>query len=218
MHFSDERWSDFVRSTVGEDARVPMQAHLQSGCAECAATVATLETVMRLATADLAHPVPLTSVEQARAIFEARAARSWLDSLEVIRATLAPGFEWRLAGVRSGGSVATAEGSRMLYRAGDYSIDLKLDAPAGGESAEIVGQISCEASPLESVHGVLVQMVSARGRTLGETTTNEFGEFFVDYAGGKNVTLRFALRPRNQRIDVPLKMNRRITSREEDRS
>jgi hypothetical protein len=136
----------------------------------------------------------------------------------VIRAKFVPGIEWRLAGVRSGASDAVDPArDRMLFRAGDYSIDLKLEAPAGGEGGEIVGQLSCASPQPESVNGVLVQMVSGRGRTLGETTTNRFGEFFVDYAGQKNVTLRFALKARNQRIDLPLKLNRRASSREGER-
>ncbi len=212
VHFTDERWSDFVRGTVSQDERLTMDAHLQSGCRDCAAAMTTFAAVARLVAEDIAQLIPQSSIERAKAIFEARPSRSWIETCTAIQAELlsAMSSHWQLAGVRSGGSEAVdLVGDRMLFRAGDYSVDLKLDAPAGGEGGEIIGQISCEPAQLESVNGVLVQMVSGPGRTLGETTTNRYGEFFMDYAGQKNVTLRFAIKQRNQRIDLPLKLAKR---------
>ena len=55
----------------------------------------------------------------------------------------------------------------------------------------------------ENVEGIVVQVVCT-GRTLGETSTNRFGEFVVEYPQGKAVILRLALRARGERIEVPL--------------
>ena len=218
VHFTDERWSDFVRGAVSEDERLSMDAHLQSGCRDCGAAMTAFAAVARLAAEDSAQLVPQLSVDRAKALFEANPSRSWIDKCTAIQAEFmsAMSDNWQLAGVRSGGSEARdSAGDRMLFRAGDYSVDLKLDAPAGTEGGEIIGQISCEPANLESVNGVLVQMLSGLGLTLGETTTNRFGEFFMDYAGQKNVTLRFAIKQRNQRIDLPLKLAKKTAKRKE---
>ena len=188
-----------------------MDAHLQSGCRDCASAMATFAAVARLAADDRAQLVPQSIVERAKALFQASPSRSWIDRCTAIQAEFlsAMSSDWQLEGVRAGSSDAVdSAGDRMLFRAGDYSVDLKVDAPAGGEGGEIIGQISCEPAHLESVNGVLVQMVSGPGLTLGETTTNRFGEFFMDYAGQKDVTLRFAIQQRNQRIDLPLTMRK----------
>ena len=91
----------------------------------------------------------------------------------------------------------------MLFRAAEYAVYLKVEPLLGGEAAEIVGEIVNETEQRENLEGIPVQMV-ARGQTLSETATNRFGEFLLEYPIRKRTTLRFALKSRGQRIDVPL--------------
>ena len=206
VHLSEEQGSDFVRGLVPQDLRGLMEAHLQSGCTRCLALIAAFEAVAKLAALDRSQPVPHASVVQAEALFEQRPSSSWVENLHVIRGQFVPPIfsDWRLAGARSGVAELDQAGRRMLFRADGYTVDLKVDAPAGGENGEIIGQISRDDSSSDSLGGVLVQLVSGPGHTLGETTTNRFGEFFVDYSGQRNAVLRFALREWNHRLDLRL--------------
>ena len=210
-HYSDERWSDYVRRLVDPGTSVLMKMHLDSGCAECQSAVQAFELLSSAAASDRAFEVPSALVSQAKAMFEPVAFTSWIERLEIIKAQFVASIDsnFQLAGVRSAATQMETSGDRILFRAGSYSVDLKIEPAAGGEGGEIIGQISSSLSKpsVEPVmDGVLVQLVSSPGKTLGETTTNRFGEFLIDYAGQKNVTLRFALKQQNQRIDVPLKL------------
>jgi hypothetical protein len=204
-HFSEQRWGDFVRGLADEDHRQEMQAHLESGCAQCLEIANHLGLVAKLGASDSAHEVPQDVLNHALGIFEPAPVSTWMDSLTPVIAELISSSrgDWQLAGVRS--HSASVGDDRMLFRAGDYSVDLALDPPLAGTAGEIVGQIANELDQDEKLDGILVQMVVA-GRTLGETSTNRFGEFLMDYPAKKNATLRFALKHRGQRIDLPLKL------------
>jgi hypothetical protein len=91
----------------------------------------------------------------------------------------------------------------MIFQAADYAVYLKVEPLLGGEAAEIIGEIANERDREESMEGIPVQMV-ARGETIGESATNRFGEFFIEYPVRKHATLRFALKARGQRIDLRL--------------
>ena len=90
----------------------------------------------------------------------------------------------------------------MLFRAGDYVVDLQLDPPSSGSGGEIVGQIANDRVQ-ENLDGVIVEVI-VPGRTVSETATNRFGEVVIEYSQNRNATLRFALAHRKQRSDLPL--------------
>jgi hypothetical protein len=201
VHFRDELWSDFVRKVVTPADEAAMRAHLDAGCALCARTVEVLGAVARFGAEESSFEVPEDVTARARALFEPRGAgNSWTEKLERKIAELIwvtqPG--WQPQGVRSAGE----SGPRMLYRSGEYSVDLSIETQAGAPG-EIVGQIANERDQDEDLGGILVQVVTT-GRTLSETATNQFGEFIIEYPAAKHTVLRLALRHRGQRIDVPL--------------
>lgn len=201
-HYTDELWSDFVRNALAPAAEEAMQAHLLAGCAPCAKTVELLGHVARFATAEPARAVPPALTAAAIGLFQpATAGPSWAEKLQAIAASLVWEQHPELLpqGVRS----ATQAGQRLVYRAGDYSVDLNIER-LPGEPGEIIGQISNELDGHEPLDGILVQVVSP-GRTLVETATNRFGEFIIEYPAAKSALLRFVLGQKSQRIDLPLK-------------
>ena len=101
---------------------------------------------------------------------------------------------------------AAPAGDRLLFRAGDYSVDLKLEPPSASDAGEIIGQIANLEDHAANMDGVLVQMVVS-GNTIGETSTNRFGEFLMEYPSKATATLRFALKHHGQRIDLPLRLS-----------
>ena len=210
-HFSEQRWSDFVRGLADDAHHHEIQSHLDSGCQLCCAIERQLRSVAKLGASDRALDIPAEAVARARGLFDpahssaavASTSTKWMDSLTPILAELVSSVraDWQLAGVRS--SSAGVSGDRMLFRAGDYSVDLELEPPLDHEAGEIIGQIANERNADDTLEGIPVQMVVS-GRILGETSTNSFGEFLMDYPAKKRVSLRFALKDRGQRIDLSL--------------
>ncbi len=200
-HYTDELWSDFVRKALAPGAEVAMRAHLLAGCSRCDKTVELLTHVAQFAAAEPSRAVPPNLAAAALRLFQsAPAASSWAEKLQNIAAALIwdQQAEFLPQGVRS----SAQTGQRVVYRAGDYSVDLNLERPPG-EPGEIVGQISNELDRQQAMDGILVQVVSP-GRTLVETATNRFGEFIIEYPVAKTAILRFVLQEKGQRVDLPL--------------
>ena len=97
-----------------------------------------------------------------------------------------------------------AESNRVVYRAGDYSVDLSMESEDSADRREMVGQISRELDPQATLAGVIVQVLAA-GKPVSETTTNRFGEFMIELPQRNSVVLRFAMKQQGHRIDLPLK-------------
>ncbi len=206
-HFSEELWADFARGVANKEARHSLQAHLNAGCEQCRATVDHFGAVARMAPNERLLAIPEEWVQQARAIASAEPASSgWIENLTVIVGHLidTQPLDWQLAGVRSQPGESGPAGGRMVFRAADYAVYLKVEPLMGHGESEIVGEIVNERERGESMEGIPVQMVS-RGQTLSESATNRFGEFLIGAPVRKNVTLRFALKSRGQRIDLQLK-------------
>jgi hypothetical protein len=200
-HYSDEQWADFVRSLTAPAEHLTMQSHLDAGCDSCRQIVHFLTMVEKTATTDSTYTVPQALVEQATLLFQPReAASNWTDRLLEMPLTLVwqQQQDWAPQGVRSAG----VEGNRIMYRAGDYSLDLNLET-APGEPGEIVGQIVNDREVAQSLENLLVQVISG-GKAVGETTTNRFGEFIITIPQQGKAVLRFALPHVGQRIDVPV--------------
>ena len=205
-HFSDGLWADFARKTGSEEDRREMQAHLDAGCQPCGAIAQGLDAVVRMAVNERMLVIPQEMVDRAKEIAGAApSASGWIENLTALVAQLIQSspLDWQPAGVRSAGDSFGRVGDRLLFRADDYAVYLKVEPLLGGEAAEIVGEIVNERELEESLEGIPVQMVS-RGQTLSETATNKFGEFLIEYPIRKNATLRFALKHRGQRIELPL--------------
>ena len=205
-HFSDELWADFVRGIGDEAARKEMQAHLDSACTECQVSHRWLEAIVRFAVAERQSEVPDAVERQAHLIHGATSRPRWIETWEKITAQLIKqaALTWQPAGVRSPGAGPEAAG-RMLFRAGDYLVDLQVETPSSGNGHEIVGQIANEQEQGENLDGIIVEMV-VPGRTLRETATNRFGEFVIECPAVRNAILRFGLTHRKQRIELPLRV------------
>jgi hypothetical protein len=203
-HFNDSLWADFVRGVVNHDTRREMEAHLESGCATCQSAKQWLQRVEGVAALDRKHAIPNRWIARAREVFPLNGTNNtWIEDLVATIGELV--FETRFdaqpSGIRS--LPTTATGGRMVFRAGDYRIHVSVESPTVGEPGEIVGQISNDLDPPESLEGIVVQAI-AGGRMLSETTANRFGEFVIEYLFLEQATLRLASRERGLRIEVPL--------------
>ena len=205
-HFPEEMWVDFVRGLTPDPTRGRMQAHLDEGCADCHAVVDQLSAIERFAAEERSLLVPHELVQHVREMYQ---AGDPARTLHVIAAELISESQlgFQPAGVRSSNGIFDSGGVRLVYRAGDYSINLTIEPSSSSGGQEIIGQISNLIEPDEPMEGIAVQ-IAARGRILDETHTTRFGEFLIGYPLRTDSVLQFMLDRRGQRVDLSLGTDR----------
>ncbi|HXG93193.1 MAG TPA: anti-sigma factor [Blastocatellia bacterium] len=159
----------------GRDADL-ISAHL-AGCKACAENRAFYEQVKSTTASDDSVAPPAWVLKRAFKIFKTVRSRPRIREriTERIASLVFDSLALpSLVGVRS-----TATASRqLLYRAGDYSIDLQV-APAEASRADIIGQVLKEGeTAFESVAGLKLKL-SRGGETIHSTTTDQMGEFAI---------------------------------------
>lgn len=214
-HYSDESWTDFARGAVAADRNDEMAAHLATGCEMCRSAVTWISQIQQIAALDTSIPVPPGVVHAALEIFpQANRTNQWLGTLRQVAAELIfdAGLAWQPLGIRSAVMPASTDpGGRMIFDAENYRIHVKIERPTLGEPGEIVGEIKNRLDPADRLEGVVVQALSS-GRSLGQTTTNRFGEFLIDYPFVDDTMLRLGLKDKGVRIDLMLDRKNRQKS------
>jgi len=181
---SFERLIDYLDGRFAADEASRVTAHIESGCQQCAASREWYEKVRLIAaTDDMPEPPPWV-LKHALRIFENRRARprlverlgravAWLVFDSLARPAV--------AGVRS----TETSNRQLLYRAGDYSIDLQV-APSSQSRADLIGQVLREGEAMfGSVADIRLEL-SRGGEVLLSTAANEMGEFvFKDLGQGE---------------------------------
>src|ERR1017187_2932888 len=179
QHFDVNKWVDYVRGVMPEEQVCLAAAHLGEGCPACVATASWLQKVTDSAgrevvvsdqLAALARaimiPKPRASDDRARVVRRRRKAALVYDSM----------FDLQPAGARS---LPLGCGSRMLlYRAGEYSVDLRLEAEPEHPGFTLVGQLSNDEHPSDDMADLPI-LVMAGKKVVGKTFSNEFGEFIL---------------------------------------
>jgi hypothetical protein len=199
-HYGIAQWADFSRGVAGQD-ELAMQTHLEAGCAECrelADFCARLTGICR----DLAFTaVPEWVVRNARSIFPARPVPVRKRALRIPVELLYDSF---LVPAPAGLRATWQVGWQALYRAGDCSLDLRIEPDLNSSRAALIGQISNHAVPDERMEGIPVYVKS--GRTIvAETRSNQFGEFQMEYEQQDKLQLWVELADGSRRFQVALK-------------
>jgi hypothetical protein len=194
-HFSSEQWTDFVRETLEHGDAKSMQAHLDSGCDQCAAAMASWTRVSDLAAREGAYEPPAAAVKMAKASMRLHGqparrpiAKLLFDSFE------APA----LAGVRS----STSGARQMLYGFDDYRVDLRFEPNFDADHAVLVGQVLNSEAAQKSLGAIEVALTRG-GRVLGIAKTNQFGEFQMECDLGGRLELQLTL-PDGEMVKVPM--------------
>jgi hypothetical protein len=163
------------RLTGAEAAR--LSAHLATGCQTCADTRNWYENLKALVASDDSCEPPPWVLKRAIRMFEIERARPRLVERvgQKIAALIFDSLTRpAVAGVRS---TETAN-RQLLYRAGDYSIDLQV-APSDQSRADLIGQILKEGeTAFQSVAGLALSL-SRKDETVCSIVTNEMGEFKI---------------------------------------
>jgi hypothetical protein len=199
-HYDTAEWTDFVRGLIGDPKAGEMESHLAS-CVACHRAVGVLREVLEVAQVDRRLEPPDHLVRWARALFSseravasARGARPFIAQL-VYDSLAAP----ELAGMRAQHRISR----HLLYEAGVFGLDLRLEYQRGSPRVTLVGQILDRQRPERSMSDVSVQLV--RGRTeIGRGACNRFGEFQVDFEPDGRLRLYVMEGSRSRRIGVSL--------------
>ena len=181
-HFTEDRWSDLVRGVLPAEESAALRQHLEKGCEECRQSFRLWQLVADVANSEIRHEVPEALMQSSRAAYvewrrvylvprRARIARLIFDSF------LAP----LPSGVR--GEVAAPR--RILWGFSHWSCDVRMESLAG-ERRFLTGQIVAP----ESQAGLPVLLL--RTNVLeAETTTNQFGEFQLEFGQANGLQIYF---------------------------
>lgn len=196
-HFDISEWVDFVRDLVPERRRQDMARHLDTGCARCTKLATLLRDVSTAARVELASP-PSASLRLATALFVPRP--TFLDGARLLARLVFDSAKAPLpVGIRSGQAMSR----QVLYRAGEFDVDLRLEYDAVSPRVALVGQIANRLAPTQPVADVPVT-VTAGSRVVAQTTASATGEFQLEYQRQPRMRLRVPMPAQQRWIDLSL--------------
>ncbi len=144
--------------------------------------------------------VPESTVRLARSIFPARShavvKRGMRLPVELI-------FDSLLVPVPAGLRASWQVGWQGLYRAGDCSVDLRIEPELTSSRAAVIGQITNHVLPELDMGNLPVRLRSGKV-VVAETLSNRFGEFQMEYEQQARLKLCIDLQD-SKNIQVPLK-------------
>lgn len=188
-HFDITQWADFGRGlTAGPEART-MQEHLDAGCEKCRRAAYIFAKLTPLARAEASTEVPEYVVHCAKAIAAlARPERVEITPSRAARLLFDSFLEPMPAGVRSQHRLMR----QTLYEAGRYAVDLRQECERGSARITLLGQIADREAPDTPVSDSPVYLVSGK-TVVAQATSNQFGEFQMEYSPRRNLRLRIPL-------------------------
>jgi hypothetical protein len=172
-HFAVEQWADFVRGLTREEERTVMQNHLATGCAKCSDALGFAERVYRTAQRESAYQPPDGAVRIVKAAFRVAQTRP----LGVVAAQVL--FDSSLDPLPSGVRSTAPTSRQLLFGAGQYRIDVRIEPQVDRDQVTLVGQLLTAAGEGKGVESARVKLVKGR-KVVAETSTSEFGEFHLD--------------------------------------
>jgi len=172
-----ERLIDYCDGLLGDPDAQFIATHIASGCRQCAEDCRWYDRMRALAARDVSLAPPPWVLKRALKLLGRNPARpTAVKSTGRLVASLI--FDSLsqpdLAGVR----LAEISNRQLLYRAGDYSIDMQI-VLSDKTNADLFGQILREnESRFESVAGLPLGL-SREGMAVRSTHSNEVGEFTI---------------------------------------
>jgi hypothetical protein len=181
VHFNLEEWADFGRGRVQPDDRARMEQHLDQGCSDCARTLALWNGVLDAASREEAFEPPNHVLRCAKALYAAFPPERSRDlSLRICR--LAHIGHQALEGVRT---APGAGATHLLFQEGSLLLDMQVRPKPASESVSMLGQVVDSAQQHARLQNRAVSVVRA-SKALARTTTNEFGEFELEFEAGED--------------------------------
>ena len=163
-------WADFVRAVAGQGDRTTLQRHLEAGCDDCQAVVASLERVMTTAEIDGAVTPPDGAVRSVKAFFDLQRPQAESRWAEL---TMRQAFDSALTPMVASRASSLAS-RRMLFESDDYTLELSVDYTPGEVDAVLRGQImESQGEPRSHTPVFLV----GDGEVIGRAISAQHGTF-----------------------------------------
>lgn len=183
-HFRLEEWAEFVRGQVRPEDRARMERHLQQGCSDCARTLQLWRGVIDAASREAAFEPPDNVLRCAKALFNAFPPDK-TSGLNLRVARLSQFGRQALGGVRAS---AGPVGTHLLFREGTVLLDMRVQPVRASESVSLMGQVVDSAQLNVRFEDRQVSVVRA-SNALAQTSTNEFGEFHLEFEPDEDLLL-----------------------------
>lgn len=198
-HFSLEEWADFARNVVRQDLKKAMETHLESGCKKCAKAFELWRRVTDVARRQSAQEPPESVVRSAKGMYLLHGFRRPHSKKATLAELLFDSFRAPLAaGVRS----ATAANRQLLFGAGGYRVDVRIEPQEDSNRASLAGQLLNASNPNERLASAPV-VLSRGGKVVARCLTNQFGEFHLQCGLESKYQLRVEL-PGKTELVIPL--------------
>jgi hypothetical protein len=189
-HFSEEDAVDFARGKSDAERTDRLARHVRDGCRRCGETISFWTRVLGLADQEAAYRPPEEVVRIARSRFIPHRPAGLLESVARRIVLIFDSFRQPApAGVRA---AALARPQQLLYKAGRYTIRLRVEPEPGSERMSIVGQILDEQGQAESLRDIAVLALDG-STTLDQTLTNNLGEFSLEPIASDSLQLSVGL-------------------------
>jgi anti-sigma factor RsiW len=137
-HIPFHRLVDWVEATLSTEEQLQLQQHLER-CSQCRDALAEVKQLISLMQSDQAIDPPPAVTARALRIFQPRVAAPAPSLLQRIVATLQ--FDTLQSPLAMGMRSGAAPSRQLLFRAGDYDLDLRLTPTENAPTWTIAGQV-----------------------------------------------------------------------------
>lgn len=202
-HYSSEQWADYVGAAAPKRESAEMKRHLEAGWKKCERAVGVWTTILELARKEPTYQPPDSAVRLAKSYF-AMCRIEGKESLvaKVARLVFDSFRQPQLAGVRS---IASAP-HHYVYRWGPMLVDVWMESANESAPVALTGQIFDQSSPHQAVKDTVV-MLHSGDADLSTTTTNQFGEFHLEFSPKPGAELHLHIGNDNKiAVLVPLRL------------
>jgi hypothetical protein len=207
VHYDIGEWADYVRNLLSGARRSDLDQHLAGGCEECGAVVGFLRDVANTAAADgfyqHASAGPAAGAREIFSGYPRNVERPGvLDTLRALVAQLTFDSASQLYPSGARGDRTTTR--QLMYQAGGYCVDLRVDRERNTTRVILVGQVANQDQPLLQLARLPI-FVMAGKKIISETASNEFGEFTLEFPPRENLRLCVQVTQAGFQLEVPLK-------------
>ena len=200
-HYGIEEWVDFARGLSDPAQTGEMREHLAASCSECVPVADFFRKFDETARGMEQVSLPDRVIKAAKAIFPVYKPA---NARALVRLTAELVYDSFLAPAPAGLRSSWQMGWQRLYRAGDCSLDLRIEPELRSSRTAVIGQISNHTAPEDCMSDVPVCLKSGR-LVVAETRSNQFGEFQLEYEQQGRLQLCVFLDGGTKSIQVPLK-------------